>query len=90
MFRRKQKLCVANSYVIYAPESHFNKDGNMVTDLVAQNKTLPSADMFDLGDMIDAGIDQEEVSSKIIDVKSVNADNVVRKYVKKSSKTDEE
>lgn len=89
MFRRKQKLNMANSYVIYAAESQFNKDGSMVTELVAQNRPLPSADMFDLGEMIDAGIDQDEVSSKVIGAKSVNADNVVRKYVKKSS-TDEE
>lgn len=84
MFRRKQKLCIANSYVIYEPESHINNDGEMVTEMVAQNKSLPSADMFDLGDMIDAGIDQEEVKSSILSPSSVNADSVVRKYTKKA------
>lgn len=84
MFRRKQKFNIAPSFVIYEPESHINKDGNMVTELVAQNKTLPSADMFDLGNMIDAGIDQEEVKSSILSPSTVNADNIVRKYTKKN------
>ena len=83
MFRRKQKLCIANSYVIFEPESHINNDGEMVTELVAQNKTLPSAEMFDLGDMIEAGIEQEEVKSSILSPSNVNADSVVRKYTKK-------
>lgn len=84
MFRRKQKLNIANSYIIFAPESHFNNDGEMVTEMVAQNKTLPSADMFDLGDMIDAGIDQDEVKSSILSPSNVNADSIVRKYTKKA------
>lgn len=84
MFRRKQKLNIAPSFIIFEPESHFNNNGEMITELVAQNKNLPSSDMFDLKNMLDAGIDIEETSSKIIGAKSVNADNIVRKYTKKS------
>lgn len=90
MFRKRQKFNIAPSFVIYEPESTFNKNGEMVTELVAQNKTLPSADMFDLGNMIEAGIDQDEVKSSILSPSTVNADNVVRKYTKKSSEKNEE
>ena len=83
MFRRKQKLSLAPSFVIYEPEEHFNNDGELVMESVAQNKTLPDPEMFDLKNMIDAGIDQEEVKSAVLSPSSVNADNVVRKYTKK-------
>ena len=44
--------------------------------------------MFDLGKMLEAGVDIEEVNSKVMSTKTVNAENVVRKYTKKS-KTNE-
>ena len=46
--------------------------------------------MFDLKTMLDAGVDIEETSSKVIGAKSVNADNVVRKYVKKTDSANKE
>ena len=72
------------SFVIYEPEEHFNQDGELICESVAQNKTLPDPEMFDLQNMLDAGVDLEETSSKVIGAKSINADTVVRKYVKKA------
>lgn len=85
MFRRKQKLSLSPSFVIYEPEEHFNNDGELIMESVAQNKTLPDPEMFDLKNMIDAGIDQEEVKSAVLSPSNVNADSVVRKYTKKVS-----
>ena len=90
MFRRKQILSLSPSFIIYEPEEHFNNDGELITESVAQNKTLPNPEMFDLKNMLDAGIDIEETSSKVIGAKSVNADNVVRKYTKKSESSNNE
>ena len=45
---------------------------------------LPEAELFDIKNVLDAGIDLEEVSSTILGSKQIDADKVIRKYTKKN------
>jgi hypothetical protein len=45
---------------------------------------LPDAELFDLDNVLKAGIEPEEVQSTIMKDKSVNVDKVIRKYTKKT------
>lgn len=50
---------------------------------------LPEAELFDMKNVIDAGIELEEVSSTILGSKQIDADKVIRKYTKKSKNNNE-
>ena len=85
---RYNKVVLAPSTSVYECEEKVNKAGKFVQELVDQCKTrLPSTEMFDLKNMMDAGVDLEEVNSKVLSTRVINADNVVRKYTKKSVPT---
>lgn len=45
---------------------------------------LPDAELFDLNNVLKAGIEPEEVSSTILGSKQIDADKVIRKYTKKN------
>ena len=45
---------------------------------------LPEAELFDIKNVLGAGIDLEEVSSTILGSKQIDADKVIRKYTKKN------
>lgn len=65
--------------------------GEYVKELVNQNeKILPDPELFDLKNQINAGIELEEVNSKITRAKSVNAEKLIRKYTKKPKETTNE
>lgn len=65
--------------------------GEYVKELVNQNeKILPDPELFDLKNQINAGIELEEVNSKITRAKSVNAEKLIRKYTKKTKETTNE
>ena len=85
MFRERQKFYLEPTGHVYQDELIENKNGEYVmtsTDL--STLVLPDAENFDLKNMLDAGVDMEEVNSKVLSQKIVNADNVVRKYTKKT------
>lgn len=87
-FRCRQRYSSATSFIPEEYEEEFNKDGKLVKTTKKTNKKLPTSDMFDLGKMLEAGVDIEEVNSKVMSTKTVNAENVVRKYTKKSTKNE--
>lgn len=87
-FRCRQKYSSAASFIPEEYEEEFNKNGKLIKTTKKVNKKLPTSDMFDLGKMLEAGVDIEEVNSKVMSTKSVNAENVVRKYTKKSTKSE--
>lgn len=89
-FRKIQKLKLAG----YAPVMELNekiqKNGNIVYELEDKAEvSLPEAELFDLNNIIEAGVDIEEVNSKVMANSTVNADNVIRKYTKKSKSSEE-
>lgn len=49
------------------------------------DKIMPAPELFELKNQLNAGIEPEEVNSKVMSVKSVSANSIVRKYSKKSS-----
>lgn len=85
-FRRIQKLSIAKPGPVFELEQVEHNNGNITMEAVDQcEKKLPSAEMFDLGNMLEAGVDLDEVNSKVMSQKTVNAENVVRKYTKKEN-----
>lgn len=83
-FRLKQKLCLATSFVPQELEQTILESGEVVENRVAQNKKLPDPAMFELKNVLKAGVQPEEVQTAIFQPKSVDADNVVRKYTRKT------
>lgn len=84
-FRLKQKLRLATSFVPQELEQTIFESGQVVETLVPQNKKLPDPAMFELKNVLKAGVQPEEVQTAIFQPKSVNADNVVRKYTRKTT-----
>lgn len=82
-FRLKQKLCLAPSFVPQELEQTILESGEVVERLTPQNKKMPDPAMFELKNVLKAGVQPEEVQTAIFQPKSVNADNVVRKYTRK-------
>ena len=90
-FRFKQKYKPAFGKDCFEAEEHELPSGEIQTILENQSeKTMPEPELFDLKNQLEAGIDLEEVNSKIMSSKSVNAEKVIRKYTKKSTKSTEE
>ena len=87
-FRRIQPLKLAGYAHVFEPTEVIQKNGNIEYTLEDKaDVRLPEAELFDLTNQLDAGISLEEVNSKVIGTKSVNADTVVRKYTKKTTNT---
>ena len=83
-FRCRQKLNLGSSKVVNALAERVLESGEYVSELEdLGKKRLPDPELFELKNQIDAGVDMEEVDSKLFSQKVVNADNIVRKYTKK-------
>lgn len=84
-FRYKQRLRLAPSFVPQELEQTILESGEVVERLTPQNKKMPDPAMFELKNVLNAGVQPEEVQTKIMRPTSVNADNVVRKYTRKTT-----
>lgn len=72
-FRCRQKLYVPPSFAVLSMEQTTLENGDMVTTSVDQGKkVLPDSALFDLNDQLKAGINLEEVSSKVISKRNVS------------------
>lgn len=90
-FRARQKYCGAQFKSVTEYEDKVLESGEMVSQPINQSeKVLPDPELFDLKNQIDAGVDMEEVNSKVFRAKTVDADKVVRKYTKKSKESVDE
>lgn len=84
-FRCKQKLRSFGSGKVWTIEERINEDGEYTYEYVDLGaKKLPDPKLFDLDAQLKAGVDLEEVNSKVLSAKTVNADQVVRKYTKRT------
>lgn len=83
-FRCRQKLRLANYKPVIMYEDVTLESGEIVLQAkdLTQEK-LPDPELFDINEQIKAGLDMQEVNSKVLKPSMVNADNVVRKYTKK-------
>lgn len=85
-FRQRQHFHPAHYVHVVEKEYTEKPDGRIQSDLVSRDETvLPDPALFDLQSQLKAGIALEEVNSKVVQSKTVNADTVVRKYTKKST-----
>lgn len=79
-FRCRQRLSIASSTPVIAIDDQALESGEIVkvsTDLCKEK--LPDPELFDLNNQIKAGIDQEEVSSKVISHRRVSGKTLARK-----------
>lgn len=82
-FHRRQRYSNSTFTEVTFVEDKVNEAGKFEHKLVNQcKKKMPDIALFDLGAQLRAGIQQEEVSSKILGPKVISADSVVRKYMK--------
>ncbi len=83
-FREKQKY-KQSSCVPVMREKQVELESGQIIDKnedMCQVK-LPEAELFDLNNVLKAGIEPEEVSSTILGSKQIDADKVIRKYTKR-------
>lgn len=91
MFRSRQKYRSGKCMQVISFEQQTLETGEIIDKMVDKGKEkLPDYELFDLKDMLKAGIQPEEVNSKIMRDKAVDINKVVRKYTKKTSKKVEE
>lgn len=83
-FRCRQKLKLAGYQAVTELESKTLESGEIVEQVKDLGKEkLPDPELFDLKNQLEAGVDMEEVNSKVMSTKRIDADKVVRKYTKK-------
>lgn len=86
-FRLRQSFHPSACAPILDFEQQELPSGEMVTSAVnASEATMPSPELFDLKNQLEAGLTQEEVNSKVLSTKNVSAEQIVRKYTKSSNK----
>lgn len=89
-FRERQKLHIAFPCAVAEPELVELPTGEFIVEMVNQSeKLMPDPELFDLKNQLQAGVNLEEVNSKVMSASSVDANSVVRKYTKKSTTTNE-
>lgn len=83
-FRCRQKLRLANFQPVVMYEQVTLESGEIIEQAndLTQEK-LPNPELFDINNQIKAGIDMEEVNSKVLKPSIVDVNNVVRKYTKR-------
>ena len=90
-FRCRQKLKLGRYQAVIEPEDVTLESGEVIQSSKNLCKEkLPDPVLFDINNQLKAGIDLEEVNSKVLKAKRVNADTVVRKYTKKSKEVTDE
>lgn len=88
-FRCRQKFVLASNTPVEELELVTTPSGEVEMEVVDQSeKTMPDPELFDLKNQINAGIEQEEVNSAVLRASTVDANKVVRKYIKKTVKED--
>lgn len=84
-FRCRQKFKLARSGPVFEVESTTLESGEIVEKLKDVTKEkLPDPELFDLKNQMKAGIEPEEVNSKIFKPSKIDGDAIVRKYTRKS------
>lgn len=85
-FRMRQPFHAAVPTPVIEREEVTLPTGEVETQFNDQSdKLMPDPELFDLKNQLAAGIQPEEVNSKVMSAKSVDADSIVRKYTKKST-----
>lgn len=85
-FRCRQLYKSAKYVPVYEYEEKTLESGQVISEAVNQeDKKLPDPELFSLEAQLKAGIDLEEVNSKVLKPGYIDADSVVRKYTKKKS-----
>lgn len=75
-FRCRQKLNLSPSSEMFSREEKTLETGECVSSLVSSVKEMPDPEMFRLKNQLAAGVNLEEVNSKVLSAKSVDLSKV--------------
>lgn len=75
-FRCRQKLNLSPSFEMFSKEEKTLENGECVSTLVSSVKDLPDPELFRLKNQLAAGVNLEEVNSKVLSPKSVDLSRV--------------
>lgn len=70
MFREKQKLSLSVGFAVNEEQVQKLKNGNMVLKEVPTNKPLPPPQNYTLDNLLEAGVNLEEVNTVLMDSRS--------------------
>lgn len=91
-FRCRQRMDLATCTPVFEVQEKVLESGEYVQELADFGaKRLPDPELFDLGNQLKAGVQLDEVNSKVLGSKSVNADKLIKKFTaKKPSNSSDE
>ena len=90
-FRCRQKLDLATCTPVFEVQEKVLESGEYVQELADLGaKRLPDPELFDLGNQLKAGVQLEEVNSKVLGSKSVDAAKLIKKFTAKKPSTSSE
>lgn len=89
-FRERQRYSSARFVPVVEVEDKTLKNGDIVSESVDQCKKLPDSELFDLENQLEAGVDLDEVNSKVLQSKVVDGNAIVRKYTKRNEVSNDE
>lgn len=88
-FRRVQRFKAGKFVPVIEESDKTLETGNVIREVENQcDIQLPDASLFDINNQIKAGIDLEEVNSKVLTTPKIALKDVVRKYTRKSKPAD--
>lgn len=67
MFKFHQKFIPSGCSPIYEPVEERSENGDVITVLKVNQPTLPKPSLFDMEKMIAAGVDLQQVNTKILE-----------------------
>lgn len=75
-FRCRQKINLCPSLETFTREETTLENGECVNSLVSSAKEMPDPEMFRLKNQISAGVNMEEVNSKVLSPKTLDLSKV--------------
>lgn len=76
-FRLRQKMYMAVPCVPLLREDKTLENGEIIHDLVATDKELPDPELFRIENLRNAGVDLQEVNSKVLGSKSFDVSKIL-------------
>lgn len=71
-FRTRQKLKMSSTCEIFTREDKTLENGEVVSGFASTAKEMPDPEMFRLSNQLKAGVDLQEVNSKVLGAKSID------------------
>ena len=84
-FRKRQDLSICFPANVFVREDTTLENGSIISSYQDANKDLPDPELFKLKNLLDAGVNLEEVNSKVLGTKKIDAQSVVEHFESKTN-----